>query len=121
MMRMPIATTINKLRVMDKVKELQATLRKLKASLQSIRKTEPDGQNPPPSQPHWVLAPAGDAGPPGGYGTWTLTLPDGRNLTAQLEPVPTLACDHRILYGADGAEFLARIRALLEEPVSLAL
>ena len=33
----------------------------------------------------------------------------------------TLACDHRILYGADGAEFLARIRTLLEEPVSLAL
>ena len=33
----------------------------------------------------------------------------------------TLACDHRILYGADGAEFLARIRSLLEEPLSLAL
>jgi pyruvate dehydrogenase E2 component (dihydrolipoamide acetyltransferase) len=33
----------------------------------------------------------------------------------------TLACDHRILYGAPAAEFLARIRALLEEPVSLAL
>jgi pyruvate dehydrogenase E2 component (dihydrolipoamide acetyltransferase) len=33
----------------------------------------------------------------------------------------TLACDHRILYGAQGAEFLARIRALLEEPLSLAL
>ena len=33
----------------------------------------------------------------------------------------TLACDHRILYGADGAQFLARIRALLEEPISLAL
>ena len=33
----------------------------------------------------------------------------------------TLACDHRILYGADGAEFLARIRALLEEPLGLAL
>ncbi len=32
-----------------------------------------------------------------------------------------LACDHRILYGAEGAEFLARIRALLEEPFSLAL
>src|SRR5215213_285932 len=31
----------------------------------------------------------------------------------------TLACDHRILYGADGAQFLARIRALLEEPISL--
>jgi pyruvate dehydrogenase E2 component (dihydrolipoamide acetyltransferase) len=33
----------------------------------------------------------------------------------------TLACDHRILYGADAAEFLARIRALLEAPMSLAL
>jgi pyruvate dehydrogenase E2 component (dihydrolipoyllysine-residue acetyltransferase) len=33
----------------------------------------------------------------------------------------TLACDHRILYGADGAIFLARVRALLEEPLGLAL
>jgi pyruvate dehydrogenase E2 component (dihydrolipoamide acetyltransferase) len=33
----------------------------------------------------------------------------------------TLACDHRILYGADAAQFLARIRALLEQPVALAL
>jgi pyruvate dehydrogenase E2 component (dihydrolipoamide acetyltransferase) len=33
----------------------------------------------------------------------------------------TLACDHRILYGADAAEFLARIRALLEQPIALAL
>jgi pyruvate dehydrogenase E2 component (dihydrolipoamide acetyltransferase) len=32
-----------------------------------------------------------------------------------------LACDHRILYGAPAAEFLARIRALLEEPLALAL
>ncbi|HYI79797.1 MAG TPA: dihydrolipoamide acetyltransferase family protein [Thermoleophilaceae bacterium] len=33
----------------------------------------------------------------------------------------TLICDHRILYGADGAQFLARVRALLEEPLGLAL
>ena len=33
----------------------------------------------------------------------------------------TLACDHRILYGADAAEFLARVRGLLEAPMSLAL
>jgi pyruvate dehydrogenase E2 component (dihydrolipoamide acetyltransferase) len=32
----------------------------------------------------------------------------------------TLACDHRILYGADAAQFLARIRALLEQPLALA-
>jgi pyruvate dehydrogenase E2 component (dihydrolipoamide acetyltransferase) len=45
---------------------------------------------------------------------------DGEIVPAHLMNV-TLACDHRILYGAEGAEFLARIRALLEEPVSLAL
>jgi pyruvate dehydrogenase E2 component (dihydrolipoamide acetyltransferase) len=33
----------------------------------------------------------------------------------------TLSCDHRILYGAEGAEFLAEVRRLLEEPVGLAL
>jgi pyruvate dehydrogenase E2 component (dihydrolipoamide acetyltransferase) len=33
----------------------------------------------------------------------------------------TLSCDHRILYGADGAVFLARVRELLEEPLGLAL
>jgi len=33
----------------------------------------------------------------------------------------TLACDHRILYGADGALFLGRVRELLEEPIALAL
>ena len=33
----------------------------------------------------------------------------------------TLACDHRILYGAEAALFLARIRELLEQPISLAL
>ena len=45
---------------------------------------------------------------------------DGEIVPGQRMSV-TLACDHRILYGADGAEFLARIRQLLEEPVSLAL
>jgi pyruvate dehydrogenase E2 component (dihydrolipoamide acetyltransferase) len=33
----------------------------------------------------------------------------------------TLACDHRILYGADAALFLSRIRELLEEPAALTL
>ncbi len=32
----------------------------------------------------------------------------------------TLACDHRILYGAQAAEFLARVRELLERPLALA-
>ena len=33
----------------------------------------------------------------------------------------TLTCDHRILYGADAAEFLGRIRERLENPLTLAL
>jgi pyruvate dehydrogenase E2 component (dihydrolipoamide acetyltransferase) len=45
---------------------------------------------------------------------------DGELATAQLMRL-NLACDHRILYGAQGAEFLARIKGLLEEPFSLAL
>ena len=45
---------------------------------------------------------------------------EGEIATAHLMPV-NLACDHRILYGADGAEFLARVRELLEEPLALAL
>ncbi len=45
---------------------------------------------------------------------------EGEIETAHLMQVD-LACDHRILYGAPAAEFLARVRALLEEPLSLAL
>jgi pyruvate dehydrogenase E2 component (dihydrolipoamide acetyltransferase) len=33
----------------------------------------------------------------------------------------TLSCDHRILYGAQAAEFLSTIRELLEQPLRLAL
>jgi len=33
----------------------------------------------------------------------------------------TLACDHRILYGADAARFLARVRELLQAPAALTL
>ena len=33
----------------------------------------------------------------------------------------TITCDHRILYGADAAQFLGRIRERLENPFSLTL
>lgn len=45
---------------------------------------------------------------------------DGEPAAAHLMSI-NLACDHRILYGAPAAELLARIRALLEEPLALAL
>ena len=44
---------------------------------------------------------------------------EGQLTTAHQMEV-TVACDHRILYGADGAEFLASIKANLEEPGLLA-
>jgi pyruvate dehydrogenase E2 component (dihydrolipoamide acetyltransferase) len=33
----------------------------------------------------------------------------------------TLTCDHRVVYGADGAQFLSRLRELLERPLALTL
>ena len=52
--------------------------------------------------------------------TETPVVRDGEITTAHVMGV-NLACDHRILYGADGAELLGRVRALLEEPLGLAL
>jgi len=43
----------------------------------------------------WAFTPRDAPGPPDGFGTWTLTLPDGRQLTVSLEPVPLTDCDHR--------------------------
>ena len=42
-------------------------------------------------------------------------------VVAQDQMTLSLVCDHRILYGADGAQFLARVKELLEQPLSLAL
>jgi pyruvate dehydrogenase E2 component (dihydrolipoamide acetyltransferase) len=45
---------------------------------------------------------------------------DGEVVPGKLMDI-TLSCDHRILYGADGAEFLAEVKRLLQEPIALAL
>jgi pyruvate dehydrogenase E2 component (dihydrolipoamide acetyltransferase) len=46
---------------------------------------------------------------------------DAGAIVARPTVLLTLACDHRILYGADGARFLVRVRELLEAPISLLL
>ena len=46
---------------------------------------------------------------------------DSGRIVARDTMALTLVCDHRILYGADGAQFLARVRELLEGPLALAL
>jgi pyruvate dehydrogenase E2 component (dihydrolipoamide acetyltransferase) len=45
----------------------------------------------------------------------------GEEVTARHTMVLTLACDHRMLYGAEAAEFLARVRELLQAPAALTL
>ena len=45
---------------------------------------------------------------------------DGQVMAGKLMQM-TLSVDHRVLYGADGAQFLAEVRRLLENPVSLVL
>jgi pyruvate dehydrogenase E2 component (dihydrolipoamide acetyltransferase) len=44
-----------------------------------------------------------------------------QELTAKQQADLSLTCDHRILYGADAAQFLARIKSLLENPIGLVL
>jgi pyruvate dehydrogenase E2 component (dihydrolipoamide acetyltransferase) len=46
---------------------------------------------------------------------------DSGRIVARDQMTLSLVCDHRILYGADGAKFLARVKELLEQPLSLAL
>jgi pyruvate dehydrogenase E2 component (dihydrolipoamide acetyltransferase) len=50
----------------------------------------------------------------------TLAREDGQIVDRSLLTL-TLSCDHRILYGADAARFLADIKALLETPLRLCL
>jgi pyruvate dehydrogenase E2 component (dihydrolipoamide acetyltransferase) len=46
---------------------------------------------------------------------------DSGRIVARDQMSLSLVCDHRILYGADGAQFLARVKDLLEQPLALAL
>jgi pyruvate dehydrogenase E2 component (dihydrolipoamide acetyltransferase) len=46
---------------------------------------------------------------------------DSGRIVARDMATLSLVSDHRILYGADGAQFLARVREALEQPLSLAL
>jgi hypothetical protein len=68
--------------------------------------------NPARQHGPWTLTPRGSPGPPDGYGTWTLTIPGGRQFTVHLDPVPTFACDHR--YETDGYHPSAKLRHLVQ-------
>ena len=55
----------------------------------------PASRDGPPGPTPWALTPRDEPGSPGGYGTWTLTLPGGRELAVKLLTVPVSDCDHR--------------------------
>jgi hypothetical protein len=65
---------------------------------------------PPTGRP--AFTPRDDPGPPGGYGTWTLTLPDGRELDVALTPIPVTDCDHR--YESPGYQPTDLLRHLVQ-------
>jgi hypothetical protein len=62
------------------------------------RRRKPRGQRdgpPPPAASTFTLTTTHGPGPPGGYGTWILTLPgQPGELTVDLHPVPTGECGH---------------------------
>jgi Domain of unknown function (DUF222) len=65
--------------------------------LAALTRSEGDsaGTEEPPGQSPWSFARRDGPGPPGGFGTWNLTLSDGSNRVIKLEPVPVSDCDHR--------------------------
>ncbi|HEX4829982.1 MAG TPA: DUF222 domain-containing protein [Trebonia sp.] len=70
-----------------------------------------DGPPPPPAQ-GFALARADGTGPPGGFGSWLLTLPgQGRDYVVDLHPVPTGECGHQ--YESAGHDPGDRLRHLV--------
>ncbi|HEY2270992.1 MAG TPA: DUF222 domain-containing protein [Streptosporangiaceae bacterium] len=67
-----------------------------------IRRTRRNGQTGPPGSPRdgppatgWDLTPdTTRPGPPGGHGSWILTLPGGRRYRIDLHAIPLEHCDH---------------------------
>ena len=64
------------------------------------RRGQRDGPPPPQSpggRPAFTLTPSDDPGPPGGFGSWILSLGGqaAREFTVDLHPVPTGECGHQ--------------------------
>ena len=57
------------------------------------RRRKPGGHDPPGS-PGFTFTPAGQPGPPGGYGTWRFTAGQ-QEMLIKIGPLPTGDCDHR--------------------------
>ena len=58
-----------------------------------VKRRKPGGHDPPGS-PGFTFTPAGQPGPPGGYGTWRFTTGQ-QDLLIEIGPIPAGDCDHR--------------------------
>jgi hypothetical protein len=76
-------------------------------------KPPPASPAPPRSGDAAAFTLNGSPGPPGGYGSWILTLPGAAaRFTVDLYPVPVSDCDHR--YESPGHDPGARLRHLVQ-------
>jgi hypothetical protein len=68
----------------------------------------------PPGRPRFTFTPAGQPGPPGGYGSWRFSagIPGHRDLLIDIEPIPTGDCDHR--HQANGHDPGVKLRHLAQ-------
>jgi hypothetical protein len=67
------------------------------ASRAKTGKSDTPGGPDPPRAPRFTFIPAGQPGPPGGYGTWRFStgIPGQRDLLIGIGPIPASDCDHR--------------------------
>jgi hypothetical protein len=67
------------------------------ASTAKRHKQDMSGGPDPPGGSLFTFTPAGQPGPPGGYGTWRFStgIPGQRDLLIEIGPIPTGDCDHR--------------------------
>jgi len=85
----------------------EAFLREL---AEQAAQSSPDAQPRPGAPPgDWSFAPRALTGE---YGTWTLTLPGGQQLTVRFDVVPTHACDHT--HEVSSYQPSARLRRLVQ-------
>jgi Domain of unknown function (DUF222) len=70
--------------------------RKARNRIRGQRDGPPPPSPSPPAAPGFTLTPGDGPGPPGGYGSWILTLPgQPGQFTVDLHPVPTGQCGHQ--------------------------
>jgi hypothetical protein len=84
-----------------------------RAARRMNRGKAPPGPAPPADLDRATFTPSGKPGPPGGFGSWILTLPGAPYpFHVDIEPVPTHECDHR--HDSAGHDPSYKLRHLLE-------